>query len=164
MSILESVLALSKAVLIGAILVPQQSSVGGKKECAESQTVTDSTYRAGQVWSYKTRPNEKSSTLTILRVETTPKVGVIIHVHVDKVQFSNCTGGPAPTSIDHAPFTKAAIDKSVIRQIRETSELPAFEAGYRDWLAHCGGVYTISVAEMIGVNDTTFNAGLGCKM
>jgi hypothetical protein len=115
------------------------------------------------VWSYKTRPSEGLSTVTILRVETSPKVGVIVHVRIDGVQFKNCKGGPAPTTIDHAPFTKIAMDKSVSRQLRTVSELPEFEAGYKDWLAHCGGVYTVSVAEMVDVNDATFNAGLGCK-
>jgi hypothetical protein len=115
------------------------------------------------VWSYKARPNEGSSTVTILRIETLPNVGVIVHVRIDGVQFKNCKGGPAPTTIDHAPFTKIAMDKSVSRQLRTVPKLPEFEAGYEDWLAHCGGVYTVTVAEMVDADDATFNAGLGCK-
>jgi hypothetical protein len=115
------------------------------------------------VWTYKTRPSEGSSTVTILRVETLPKVGVIVHVRIDGVRLKNCKGGPAPTTIDHAPFTKIAMDKSVSRKLRTVSELPEFEAGYKYWLAHCGGVYTVSVADMVDVDDATFNAGLGCE-
>jgi hypothetical protein len=115
------------------------------------------------VWSYKARPGERSSTVTILRVETVPERGVIVHVRIDGVQFKNCKGGPAPTTIEHAPFSKIALDSSVIRKLRTVPELPEFEAGHKDWLAHCGGVYTITVAEMVDADDATFNAGLGCK-
>ena len=54
--------------------------------------------------------------------ETLPKVGVIVHVRIDGVQLKNCKGGPAPTTIEHAPFTKIAIDKSVGRQLRTCSQ------------------------------------------
>jgi hypothetical protein len=149
MSVLRALRVVSHAVLLGTALLPQRVSTADKKECVVPQTTVDSTYKPGQVWSYKTRPGESSSTITILRVETTPKLGTIIHIRVDDVQFRDCNGArPAPTSIAHAPFAKAAIDKSVIRQLRSVSTLPDFEAGYSDWLAHCGGVYTVSVAEM----------------
>jgi hypothetical protein len=96
-------------------------------------------------------------------VEATPKLGTIIHVRVDDIHFSSCKGGPAPTSLAHAPFAKAAIDKSVIRELRSVSTLPDFEAGYSDWLDHCGGVYTLAIADVVSVDDITFNAGLGCN-
>jgi hypothetical protein len=135
------------AVLLGGCVLSHQGEAADTRKCAAPQRTVDSTYSPWQVWSYKTRPSE----------------GVIVHVRIDGVQFKNCKGGPAPTTIDHAPFTKIAMDKSVSRQLRTVSELPEFEAGYKDWLAHCGGVYTVSVAEMVDVNDATFNAGLGCK-
>jgi hypothetical protein len=152
-----------RAVLLGGLLLSHQGEAAEARKCVAPQPTVDSTYSPGQVWSYKARPNEGSSTLTILRVETIPKVGVIVHVRIDGVQFKNCTGGPAPTTIDHAPFTKIALDNSVSRKLRIVLNLPDFEAGYEYWLAHCGGVYTISVAKMIDADDATFNAGLGCK-
>jgi hypothetical protein len=36
------------------------------------------------------------------------------------------------------------------------------ENPYDDWLAHCGGVYTISVANVLDADDYTFQSGLGC--
>jgi hypothetical protein len=54
------------------------------------------------------------------------------------------------------------MDESVGRRLKMLSHLPEFAADYDDWLAHCGGVYTIPVAEMVDVDDTTCNAGLGC--
>jgi hypothetical protein len=151
------------AVLLGGVVLLQQGGEVDKRKCAEPQAVADTTYRPGQVWSYKTRPGEGSSTITVLRVESLPTLGVIVHIRIDGFQFKNCSGGPAPTTVQHAPFSKAAIDKSVTRLLRSFSELPAYQAGYEDWLAHCGGVYTISIAEMIDADDATFNTANGCK-
>jgi hypothetical protein len=105
------------AVLLGGCVLSHQGEAADTQKCAAPQRTVDSTYSPGQVWSYKTRPSEGLSTVTILRVETSPKVGVIVHVGIDGVQLKNCKGGPAPTTIDHAPFTKIAMDKSVSRQL-----------------------------------------------
>ena len=40
-------------------------------------------------------------------------------------------------------FSKAAIDKSVDRQLGTTPSVPEFEDDYEGWLEHCGGAYTI---------------------
>jgi hypothetical protein len=161
MAIVSSLRLACGAALIAGFVLARHAVATDRHNCAEPQSVVDPKYSPGQVWSYKTRPGESSSTVTILRVENLPKVGVIVHVRIDGVRFKNCTGGPAPTSVEHAPFTKASIDESVIRELRATSRLPEFEAGYKDWLAHCGGVYTITLADMVEADDATFNAGPG---
>lgn len=163
MSISISLRNTFSAVLFGWLALGQQQGLAADaKQCAVPQPEVDSTYTPGQVWSYNTRPGEASSTVTILRVERTPKLGVIVHIRIDGVQFKNCKGGPAPTTIDHAPFTKLAIDRSVGRKLKMLPELPEFAAGYEDWLSHCGGIYTVTVAQLVDVDDATFNAGLGC--
>jgi hypothetical protein len=96
-------------------------------------------------------------------VDSLPAVGVIVHIRIEGFQFRNCSGRPAPTTVDHAPFSKVAIDKSVTHLIKSSPEVPDYLAGYEDWLAHCGGVYTISIAQMLDADDATFNAGMGCK-
>ncbi len=55
-------------------------------------------------------------------------------------------------------FQKNAIDRSVTRLIRVDSHVPEFEEGYNDWRTHCGGVYTVTVAEMVEVDEKTFNS------
>jgi hypothetical protein len=88
-----------RAVLFGWLALSQQQGLDADaKQCTVPQPEVDSTYTPGQVWSYNTRPGEASSTVTILRVERTPKLGVIVHVRIDGVQFKNCKGGPAPTT------------------------------------------------------------------
>lgn len=132
------------------------------QKCPEPTEATDSKFHPGQVWRYKTRPHGKGSTLTILKVESLPKVGVIIHIRVDKVRLRNCTGGPEPDNFEHMPFTRESIDKSVTKLVEER-EVPEFREGYDEWRKACGGVYTITVAEAIAVAEETFRKNLGCS-
>lgn len=64
-----------------------------KNKNADLKEVSDDKYKPGQVWSYKTRADEHESTLTILRVEQGPEKKRIVHIRVDHVQLTNCTGG-----------------------------------------------------------------------
>jgi hypothetical protein len=114
------------------------------------------------VWHYKTRSHEQDSTLTILKVESVPKVGTIIHIRVEKIRLRNCTGGPEPDTFEHMPFSRDAIERSVTKLIKEKS-VPDFHAGYEEWRAACGGVYTITVAEAIQVSEDGFRKDLGCS-
>jgi hypothetical protein len=100
--------------------------------------------------------------VTILRLETLPKLGEVVHVRIDGVQFKNCTGGDAPREIGHAPFSRDAIEKSITTLRSQLHEVPDYQAGYTEWRSHCGGVYKISVAEVVELDDQTFNANLGC--
>ena len=135
---------------------------GNKRPCPEPQEATDSKFQLAQVWKYKTKPNEEQSTLTILRIESLPKQGVIIHIRVDDIRLRNCTGGPEPNNIAHMPFSRDAIERSVVKLAKEAGAVPEFQDGYDEWRKACGGVYTITVAEAIEANQKTFNAGLGC--
>jgi hypothetical protein len=132
------------------------------RPCPQPNETTDTKFRPGQVWQYKTRPHERSSTLTILKFESLPKVGTIIHVRVDKVRLRNCTGGPEPDNFQHMPFARDAIEHSVTKLAKEGG-VPDFQAGYDEWRSACGGVYTITVAETIQVAEDTFRKNLACE-
>ena len=133
------------------------------KTCPSPQIATDSTYAPGQVWSYRAREGESDSTITILRVESLPKIGIIVHVRIDGIRLRNCSGGGSPTTIQHAPFARESIDKSVLRMKNKDQVLPDFEEGYSDWRAHCGGVYTNTIAEMLNADELTLNGGKSCS-
>jgi hypothetical protein len=132
------------------------------RPCPEPTEIKDSKFRPGQVWQYKTRPHEQGSTLTILKVESLPKFGTIIHIRVEKIRLRNCTGGPEPDKFEHMPFSRDAIERSVTKLVKDTS-VPDFHDGYEAWRADCGGIYTITVAEAIKVSESTFRKGLGCS-
>lgn len=127
--------------------------------------VKDDKYKPGQVWTYKTRPGEETSTFTVLRVEAAPKGKRIVHIHVDHVRLKNCRGGPAPHTFEHMPFFKQALDDSALRVIR-ASEVPDYTDGYYEWRkgweAGTAGAYTVTIAQALDVAQETFRQGLGC--
>ncbi len=143
------------ALVLFAAIVPAPSFAQAAPQCATPTIVEDSTYKPGQVWSYKNRSGEDDSTITILRVESTPKLGLIVHVRIDKFKLENCKGNKGDSTMDHAPFAKAAIDKSVVKLLRTEKDVPDFDEGYKDWLSHCGGVYTMTVATALTMTNKT---------
>lgn len=152
----------SAIALLFAIVPLHRGFAADQPKCAQPTVVDDPTYKPGQVWSYKTRPGEQESTLTILRVESTPKLGTIVHVQIQKWRLENCKGNTGDSTMDHAPFSKAAIDKSVVKLLRTEKDIPDFEEGYKDWLSHCGGIYTMSVADALTLTNKRMKEA-GCK-
>jgi len=147
------------SLFVGQLLAAQENP----RPCPgpEPTDTKDSKFRPGQVWQYRTRSHEEDSTLTILKVESVPKLGTIIHVRVEKIRLRNCTGGPEPDKFEHMPYTRDAIERNVTKLVRERT-VPAFQTGYEEWRKACGGVYTITVAEAINVAEDGFRQNLGC--
>lgn len=116
-------------------------------------------YQVGETWKYKPRPGEEGSVLTIVRVESSPNFGVIVHISLAGLHIQNAHS-PHGTSgeIAHMPFSEAAIDKSVTSLVNTTSALPHFEDGYREWRTAFdqgkGGVFTITIAEAVGYMES----------
>ena len=119
-------------------------------------------FAPGQVWTYQTRVGEEQSTLTIVRVETLPKLGMVVHVSLNGLRVKNpqAPGGRSAT-IGHLPFSAEAVQKSVVRKVRDGAPLPSFEEGYREWRRAVdggrGGVFTTSVAEAVTYVEKTLN-------
>lgn len=129
--------------------------------CAEPRPsslaeVRDPKYSPGQVWAYRTRPGEERSTLTVLRVEPAKRFGTIVHVAVDglAIRNPNAPGGVIERAA-HLPFAKEALDRSVVRPLRESGPLPEYEEGYQQWRrafdAGEGGIFTITVREAVAL-------------
>jgi hypothetical protein len=116
--------------------------------------VQDPTFKPGQIWSYTTRPNDTGSTITILQVDRSEKIGVIIHVRVDGLYVRNPRG--ERPSIEHMPFSRNALLASTRHLLRTEKQLPPME-GYDTWRSACGGVYTISVRDAVDVAEKTLN-------
>ena len=113
--------------------------------------VSEGRYRVGERWSYRARPGEEGSLLTVLRVESSRKLGVIVHVGIDGLRMvSPGSPGGVSESIGHMPFAEAAIDESVETRVAAGVSVSAGE-GYENWRrafdAGEAGIFTISVAE-----------------
>jgi hypothetical protein len=140
-----------------AILLGQSSHAFSQKEpCPALETnVVDQKFHPGQVWTYQSRPSETTSTLTILRVDSSEKSGVIIHIRVDGLRAHN-PRGELVTHVEHMPFTRDAMLLSVDHLLKSNQSLPNLE-GLDRWRADCGGVYTISVRDAVDVMEKTLN-------
>ena len=118
--------------------------------------VSEGKYRVGEVWGYHTRPGEKGSFLTVLKVESSPTIGVIVHIRVDGLRIENPQAESGMSdSIGHMPVLEQAIDGSVTSRL--TAVVPSFrrdqDDGYQEWRrgfdAGEAGVWSIPVADAV---------------
>jgi hypothetical protein len=150
----SGLIALAYALAIGCASSPVLAA--WKEPCPVlTKGISDKKFKPGQVWNYETRPGESASTLTILRIDSSEKMGVVIHVRVDQLMAHNPRGDIVP-SVEHMPFSRDAMLASVDRLLKSDQPLPTLE-GLRRWQEDCGGVYTISVSRAVDVMEKTLN-------
>jgi len=137
------------------------------KKDASLRDATDAKFKVGDVWEYMTRQGEEKSTLTILRIDDSPELGLIIYIAVEKIKLLNCHGGPSPNSIPHMPFALKALSESVTKKIASKQALPDYRDGYEEWkaayLKRRAGIYVIGVSGAIGVAEKTYQSGIACE-
>jgi hypothetical protein len=127
---------------------------------APLQDVTTSRYQVGQVWKYRTRPNEPDSLLTIVKVELQHSTAIAVHIHVDGLCLKPAEPGGTPgTTASHLPFSEEALDASVTNIVDQVVVLPDFEEGYMMWreafLAGEAGIFSLTVAEVMDFIEST---------
>jgi hypothetical protein len=126
---------------------------------------TDSKYKIGQVWKYKSRPTEPTSTFTVLKVEHTAADGNIIHVRVDSLRMKNPQQiNVGSSEIGHMPFAEAALDSSVTELLKSDQAVsPDYREGYEIWreafVAGKGGIFSVPVNEGVAYSEETMATG-----
>lgn len=121
-------------------------------------------YAEGQVWEYQTRPGEEGSLLKIAKVETVEKLGPIFHISLSGLRVSVPRVSNARlTELPHLPVSKQTLDQSVTKLSTATFEAVDFAPGYDEWRRSFdqgrAGVFTISVAQIVGVVEEALNKG-----
>ena len=141
-------------ILVISILGVGCSMVNGKS------SYSDDKFKPGQVWSYKTRPGEEKSVITILRVENDEKLGVIVHIAVNNLNIKD-SSGKIHDNISHLPFSKSALENSVNEVTGENVTLPDYQEGYDTWKNAFddgkAGVWSITVNEAIKAMEEVLN-------
>ncbi len=89
-------------------------------------------FEVGQVWSYKTRPQDPKSTLTVLRIDNSTSFGKVIFISLADVNIKHPYGGVV-RSLSPLPFGKTALDQSVVKLVGTTDKLMASDIGYAKW-------------------------------
>lgn len=121
-----------------------------------------SKYKVGQKWSYSARPGEERSYLIILKIDNDDKLGRIIHIAIRGLKIKNPRSPDGLSdSVNHMPFSEAAIEKSGLRLLADKTDLPDYADGYRMWREAFddgrAGIYTITVAEAVDVMEAVLN-------
>mgnify|MGYP000067746975 FL=1 len=153
------------SILLFSTVVAAQSTPNKNTESLDSETnatPTEVEYKVGQTWSYETRPNEKESTLIIVKIDNTPKYGKIIHIAVRDVKIRNRRSLDGFfMNVNHMPFAEKSIRKSVVKLLKKTEKLPDFKEGSNIWKTGFdearAGFYTITVAEAIQAMEEIVN-------
>jgi hypothetical protein len=122
----------------------------------------DDKYKVGQIWEYQTRKGEEKSTLTIVGVENHKQLETIINIYVGGLNIKNPNADSGLSDeIQHLPFSREAMDKSVTKLIGTTKKLPDYKDGYNEWRTAFddgkAGVFSITVKESIDVMEKTLN-------
>jgi hypothetical protein len=119
-------------------------------------------YRAGDVWFYHVRPGDPDSLLRIQAVEEGPvpgdPAGRIYHVSLVGVHFGD---DPAPRDVAHLPVSRATLDASLTRISPAAIGFPDWREGAAQWRAARGGVFTISIAEILDIVERTLHQSPG---
>jgi hypothetical protein len=110
-----------------------------------------SVYAVGQVWQYHTRPGDEGSLLKIQSIEGGEDGAPAIH-HISIIGVHIGPNGVIGV-IAHAPVSTATLDQSVTELVKSSAAFPDAKPGIADWRAAKGGVFTISVAEIVGLID-----------
>ncbi len=113
-------------------------------------------YVAGQVWEYRTRPADSGSLLKIQRVEQDPTLGPIFHISVIGLRLRNQDIDPV---LSHTPVSLETLDASVTRLSTKGSTFPDPAEGIAEWRSARGGVFTITVAEIVELVDRQTSGG-----
>ncbi len=115
---------------------------------------SDGKYRVGERWHYRTRPGEEQSLMTVVRVESSPRLGIIVHVSVDGLSIENLDA-PAGVidTIGHLPMAEEAVDNSVTARSATNLPVSGRDEGYEEWRlafdAGGAGIWTVTLADAI---------------
>lgn len=108
-------------------------------------------YAVGQVWQYHVRSGDEGSLLRIQAIETPAgyeKYGPIYHISVIGVHFPGVPGGQP---IGHLPVSRETLEASVTQLSPSKDAFPDWQEGVKLWRADRGGVFTISLAEIVTI-------------
>ncbi len=125
-----------------------------------------SIFQVGQIWSYKTRPNEPDSRLVINKVELGDRLTVIVHVRIEGLKFKNDKLPNKPQDVfSSLPFGESALKLSAIKIVGQQSPKADFQSAYQAWRKNYesdrAGIWDKPVAQTLDLVEATFNAGLG---
>lgn len=125
------------------------ASCGAARE-SDYPVVGDAVYAPGHVWSFKVSAKQSRATLTVLRIDSVPALGRVVHVRLDSLDMSE-TGRVqnGQHTVQHMPFLRAAIDSSVVAKLVDSGVVPEYRDGYAQWRRANGGAFSVAVSSFL---------------
>jgi hypothetical protein len=111
-------------------------------------------YLKGQVWEYKTREDEESSLVYIVKIDEDENMGKIYHIFIDGIKLKNPhIESGVQTVLPHAPVDEKTLTTSLTKLKYTTQDLPDISNGYSTWKSaydsNEGGVFNIPIRKII---------------
>jgi hypothetical protein len=160
MTFYKSLFSISATVALLCLGVRAQVGVLPKND-TRLEDASDPKFHVGDSWEYKTRSEEENSRLTTLKIDSSPELGVIVHVAVDNLTWRDCEYKPFPQSVPHMPFARKALDGSLSKQAGVAQSLPGYRSGYEEWKAAYSKKH--AVRDAVSLAEQTYRAGIGCE-
>lgn len=122
------------------------------------QVAGTSKYSPGDEYSFTGRAVDEKPHFLVLKVDTHPKEGNIVHVAINGVRISNPKAPKGfSDSIGHFPISEAALDKSGPKFLKSGSPLPDFKEAYQLWRKPFdegkSGMWTATLADCLQALD-----------
>lgn len=120
----------------------------------------NSQFEVGQQWHYRTRSQEIGSTFTIVKTESYPALGNVIHISVAGLKIANAHHPSGATeTASHLPFLEAALAQSATDLAAQSVPVPDdYREGYAQWKAAFdagnAGAWGITLSEAIAAMES----------
>ena len=126
--------------------------------CGKQPEPAISKYHPGDEYSFAGRTGDEKPHFLVLKVDTHPKEGNIIHVAINGVRITNPKAPKGfSDSIGHFPISEAALDQSGPKILKTGSPLPDFKEAYQLWRKPFdegkAGMWTKPLAECLQALD-----------
>jgi hypothetical protein len=166
MTLRKSVIVLiGVAVLVCAALEAQIGALPTSD--TRLNDASDPKFHVGDVWEYKTRAGEENATLTVVKIDSSPELAIIVHVAVDTLTWRDCRNQPFRQAVPHMPFARKVLEASLTKQVGEARTLPDYREGYDYWKTAYSnkkaGIYIIPVRDAVSVAERMYREGIGCQ-
>jgi hypothetical protein len=118
---------------------------------AAASAEDERTYTAGQVWEFQTEDVASDALLIIQQIDRAEETGFASDIfHISLV--AKLTDGPQDElHIKHLPVSRATLDGAVTRLSDTRLIFAEWEEGWALWKAQGGGVFTVSLNEIIAM-------------
>ena len=110
-------------------------------------------YAEGQVWEYRTRPQDEGSHAKIQLIEKIGNGETVFHVSLVGVRL----GEDAAGQIQHLPVSRETLDASLTRLSDRAIHFPVIAQGHAQWREAKGGVFTIPLAEIATIAENALS-------